>query len=125
VRYLRAWNDYPITEIRAARCVCGKAVFALIHAGDAGGAMRICVACKREHLIGDSGEYWDDAEAAECACPCGNETFEVAAGFAFYADSKDVRWIYIGLRCTRCEQSGVYVDWKIDYAPSHQLLDQV
>ena len=105
--------------------MCGKAVFALIHAGDAGGAMRICVACKREHLIGDSGEYWDDAEAAECACPCGNETFEVAAGFAFYADSKDVRWIYIGLRCTRCEQSGVYVDWKIDYSPSHQLLDQV
>ncbi len=124
--YLRAWKEYPITEVRAARCICGGAVFEVIDAGDDGGAKRICIACEREHLICDSAEYWDDdADLEECACPCGRESFELAAGFAFYAESIDVRWIYLGLRCVACKKSGVYVDWKIDYSPSQQLLDQV
>jgi len=83
--------------------------------------MRVCVARKHEHLICDSAEYWDEADPGEC----GGESFELAAGFAFYADSKDVRWICLGLRCIACKQIGADVDWKIDHSPSHQLLDQV
>ena len=49
----------------------------------------------------------------------------LAVGFAFYQDSEDVRWLYIGLRCVACGELGVYGDWKIDYAPSKKLLDQV
>jgi hypothetical protein len=123
-KYLRAWNEYPVKQVRAARCPCGGEIFE-VQASDEGGAKRTCVACEREHLLCDSAEYWDDSDQDECACPCRNETFQLAAGFAFYAGSKDVRWIYIGLRCVRCGQIGVYIDWKIDYSPSHQLLDQV
>jgi hypothetical protein len=58
------------------------------------------------------------------ACPCGNETFEVAVVFAVRADG-DVRWISIGLRCVRDGVLGAHTDWKIDYSPTAQLFDRV
>jgi hypothetical protein len=128
--YLRDWREYRVTEVRRAKCRCGADVFEVQLDDEAGGAKRTCVGCEREHLLCDSAEYWDEAEPDECACPCGNETFRLAAGFAFYEDPKgvptqDVRWIYIALQCVKCDLIGVYGDWKIDYSPSHQLLDQV
>jgi hypothetical protein len=128
--YLRDWREYPITQVRHARCKCGADRFEVELDDENGAAKRTCVGCEREHLICDSAEYWDEAEPDDCACPCGNETFRLAAGFAFYEDPKgtptrDVRWIYIGLQCAKCDQIGVYGGWKISYGPSHQLLDQV
>ncbi len=126
--YLRAWNAYPVSEVRSARCVCGRDEFQVEVDTNEGGARRTCVACKHRHYLCDSEENWDedDGEPDECACPCTNETFQLAVGFAFYADSiDDMKWLYIALRCTACGLAGVYADWKIGYGPARQLMDQV
>ncbi len=83
------------------------------------------MACGRSTLLLDSGETKDDAELEGAACPCGNETFNVAVGFAGYEGSNDVRWVYLGLRCTDDGVLGVYTDWKIDYTPSSHLYERV
>jgi hypothetical protein len=72
----------------------------------------------------DSADVLDEADLGEAACPCGNESFEVAAGFAVRADG-DIRWVSIGLRCTRDGVLGVHADWKISYSPTAHLFDQV
>ena len=38
--------------------------------------------------------------------------FEISTGAAFYTDSTDVRWFYIGCRCVACGLVGCYGDWK-------------
>jgi hypothetical protein len=119
-------DGYPATEIRFAKCGCGADVFAVAIDDNEGAASRTCVACKQNHLLCDSAEYWEDAEPEECACPCAGESFNLAVGFALTQDgSGDVRWIHIGLRCVLCGELGLYGDWKIDYGPSAQLMDQV
>lgn len=125
--FLRAHTatGYPATEIRMVHCVCGADAFAVEIDDSEGAARRTCTICKREHLMGDSAEYWADAEPERCACPCTGEAFNLAVGFAFFADSDDVRWLFIGLRCVACGELGMYGDWKIDYSPSRQLLDQM
>jgi hypothetical protein len=65
-----------------------------------------------------------DADPGDAACPCGGEIFNVAVGFAL-RDDGDVRWVYVGLRCTKDGILGVYADWKIDFSPTVHLLDRV
>ncbi len=92
-------------------------------------ARRTCLDCGHRAFIADSVEWWDDAEVEPCACPCGEEVFAAAAGFALREPAEpgrapDVRWVYVGLRCLACGQLGVYEDWKVDWGPSGYLLDQ-
>ena len=51
--------------------------------------------------------------------------FNIGVGFALFTDSNDIRWSYVGLRCVGCGLLGCVADWKIDYSPSCQLLEQV
>ncbi len=90
-----------------------------------GAAVRVCAKCKAEHPIGDSDEYLEDAELEECACPCGNEEFEVTVGVSLYEDSEDVRWLYLGCRCPKCGLAACYGDWKNEYIGYRELLKRV
>lgn len=37
----------------------------------------------------DSGEFLEDAELDDAACPCGSESFDVAVGFALRSDEEE------------------------------------
>lgn len=115
-------EGYPATEFRTAACGCGSSTFNLDADDTEGAAKRTCVTCGKEHLIADSSEYWEEAEPERCVCTCGSETMNIGVGFAFYAEG-DVRWLYIGCRCTACGILGCYADWKVAYSPSRHLLD--
>ena len=123
-RYSRA-NAYPIEHFADAVCVCGNTTFALSLDDDEGAAVRVCARCEREHPIGDSADYFEDAELGECACPCGGEQFEISAGVALYAESDNVKWFYIGCRCVACELVACYGDWKNEYEDYRELLKRV
>jgi len=118
-------DGYPIERFVLAKCVCGSELFVVDADDTEGAASRTCVACGNQTFIVDSGEYWEDAEPERCACPCGNEQMNVGVGFALREDGGDIRWLYIGCRCSTCGVLGCYADWKIDYSPSLQLLGQV
>ena len=124
--YLRAYtaDDYPVDKVVQARCACGQWSFRLLADSDEGCAQRICASCAAEHLICDSGEYWDDAEPEEVTCPCGKDAYEVAVGFS-HRDDGSVKWITVGNRCLACGVLGAVADWKIDYDPTGHLYGLV
>lgn len=117
-----AAGGYPVDRMIEATCSCGNRSFLLVCDDEVGIAVRICTECGAEAEIADSGEHFDEVgEVEQAECSCGNDVFTAATGFAFDPHG-EVRWVSVGLRCTRDGIAGVYVDWKIDYAPTEQLL---
>lgn len=122
VRYSKEVG-YLAEHFADAICQCGGKVFALNLDDTAGVACRQCVTCDAEaHPIGDSAEFMDESEEEECACPCGQEVFEITVGVSVYEDSEDVRWLYIGCRCPGCGLTAVYGDWKNEFNGYRELL---
>jgi hypothetical protein len=128
--YLVAYRaeGYAIDETRICRCACGSVTFSLQADPDEGCAKRTCVACNATHFICDSAEYWSEASPQPWACAsCGNQKCNLGVGFSLYEEEdqrRDVRWISVGNRCTKCGTLGNFVDWKVGYGPSDQLLGQ-
>lgn len=116
---------YPIHHYADAVCTCGGKQFTLELDENVGAAVRTCVACENEHLIGDSAEYIAEADLEERECICGGEVFEITAGVSLYQDSEDVRWFYLGCRCVACGVLGCYGDWKNEFNGYQQLLMNV
>lgn len=124
VRYSKL-NGYVAQHFANAACACSGTVFRLALDDEAGVAVRTCIACKSQHAIADSGDYLDDAQLEECACPCGGEEFEITVGVSLYEESDDVRWLYLGCRCPNCGLTAVYGDWKNEFIGYQQLLNSV
>ena len=118
-------NGYVAQHFADAACKCGERLFGVLLDDSAGAASRTCVACKLQHPIGDSEEYLEEADLGECACPCGNETFEVTVGVSLYDESEDVRWLYLGFRCPTCGLTAVYGDWKNEFNGYREFLARV
>ncbi len=84
------------------KCSCGCNTFTLLINADEGFAARSCIYCDSEQGIGDSDDFIDDVEEVfPIQCKCGNREFEIMAAVALYAESKDVRWFYLGCECTK------------------------
>lgn len=125
VQYSRE-NGYPAEHFAEAVCGCGGKVFGLLLDENAGVASRVCIACDAEaHPIGDSAEFMDEADEEDVGCPCGEEDFEITVGVSLYADSEDVRWLYLGCRCPKCGLTAVYGDWKNEFNGYRELLARV
>lgn len=118
-------NGYVAEHFADAVCVCNGRAFGLLLDDAEGAAVRVCNRCDREHPIGDSAEYLDEAELGECECPCGKQSFQITVGVALYADSEDVKWLYLGLRCVKCGLTAVYGDWKNEFEDFRKLLANV
>lgn len=125
--YLRDYSErnYAAEHFADAVCECSGRTFVLNIDETQGAGVRRCTACKREHPIGDSDEYLEDAHLEECGCPCGAEGLELTIGVALYRDSEDVRWLYIGARCIHCGMVGCYADWKNEFIGYQDLLARV
>lgn len=116
-------GGYPARVVLQSTCACRGSIFRLSADEDEGCAQRTCVACGAESFIGDSDEFWEDAEPEHVECECGADEFEVAVGFSFRED-EEVRWLTVGARCTACGLMSSPADWKIDYAPTDHLFER-
>ena len=121
VRYSKL-NGYVAEHFADARCNCGATTFKLGLDENAGVAVRFCQSCNGELGMADSNDYFDDAEIYIAECTCGADVFEVTLGVALYADSEDVRWLYVGCRCPSCKLTGCYGDWKNEFIGYQKLL---
>jgi hypothetical protein len=117
-------NGYRADHFAECKCACGGRVFQLELDDNEGAAVRHCIACSQDHPIGDSADFLDDAELEECACPCGADGLEITVGVSLYADSEDVRWVYLGCRCPACGLTAVYGDWKNEFNGYRNLLER-
>ncbi|WP_425615747.1 hypothetical protein NA78x_005678 [Anatilimnocola sp. NA78] len=118
-------NEYVPQHFANAKCQCGNPTFQLELDDNEGAAVRICAKCKVRHAMGDSEDYLEDAELEEAACVCGADVFEITVGVSLYDDSEDVRWLYLGCRCTAWGLTGCYGDWKNEFEDYRQLLARV
>lgn len=123
-RYSRS-NGYLAQHFADAVCRCGSGSFHLRLDETEDVAVRTCTRCGNEHPIGDSEKYLADAVLEECECPCGCGSFEITVGVSLYEDSEDVRWLYLGCRCTHCGLTACYGDWKNEFEDYLKLLGQV
>lgn len=117
-----ALAGHPAERFADARCLCDGGLFALELDEEAGVAVRSCGSCGVRHPMADGAEFLADANLEGCACPCGAEAFELTLGAALYADSADVRWLYVGARCPSCGLTACYGDWKCEYPDANALL---
>lgn len=118
-------NAYVAQHFADAVCTCGGRLFELQMDDAAGVAIRTCVSCHVEHPIGDSADYLKGAELQSHTCICPEHIFEITVGVSLYADSEDVRWLYLGCRCPACGLTGVYGDWKNEFNGYRDLLARV
>jgi hypothetical protein len=124
VRYSKL-SGYAAEHFADAKCKCGSTQFKLLMDENAGAAARLCPSCGEEHGMGDSDEYADEAELYMSECTCGGDFFEITVGVSLYAESEDVRWLYVGCRCPACSLTGCYGDWKNEFNGYQQLLANV
>jgi hypothetical protein len=131
LEYLKAYKaeGYAVHETRMCKCACGSLIFRLEADRNEGCARRTCISCRTSHLICDSAEVWEEAEPETWQCTqCKSEACNLGVGFSLYGTQNDevpdVRWISVGNRCASCGTLGSFVDWKIGYGPSYQLLKQ-
>lgn len=117
-------NDCPIERF-ADVCRCGGRAFRLKVDDTEGVAVRSCGSCGNDHPIGDSADYVEEASLESCECPCGLDLFEVTAGVSLFEGTDDVRWIYLGCRCTGCGLAACYADWKCESGDYRGLLGNV
>jgi hypothetical protein len=121
VRYSRE-NGYEATRFCASTCECGGRTFKLETDEEAGAARRVCAQCDQAVLMGDSAQYADEADFDNHVCVCGEEKFDLLCAVALYEDSNDVRWFYIGCKCTKCNLVGVFADWKCEAGDADEFL---
>ena len=103
-------NGYSISAYESVKCKCGNHQFHLYSDDTEGGAYIICSACNSEKDIENSKKYIE--EHTNNICNCNNSNLVIGVGKAFYEDSEDPRWVYVGAKCNKCSLVGVYVDWK-------------
>jgi hypothetical protein len=124
VAFLRECSaaEYPAEHFANAICAACKGDTFAIQLEEGSGVVRTCSRCKVAHPVGDSAEYLGEGELDECQCPCGEETFQLTIGVALYAESADVKWLYVGLRCVACGLIGNYGDWKNEFEDYRRFL---
>jgi hypothetical protein len=99
IRHFEA-GGYPVATVVESRCAeCDGRTFR-VGIDEEQATRRMCLGCGAIAFIGDSADYWSEDDHDSCACPCGNEEFAVAVGFAFFNDG-EVRWVSVGLRFAR------------------------
>lgn len=110
LRYSKA-NGYPVSRHEVIRCNCGQSELRLFSDDTQGGAYAECPNCDTQIDIMDSREFAEDP--VHNVCSCLNKELLLSVGIAVYDDgSEDVRWVYVGGLCRKCNLAGVYTDWQ-------------
>lgn len=101
---------YAPRTIEHQTCSCGSDTFMLFGDETEGGAFTICTQCETKTDLLDSEQYVENCVAFECTCEA--KHLQIAVAVAYYEESDDPRWVYVGGRCPTCELAGVYIDWQ-------------
>ena len=122
-QYLRLYAEDPGLEVKPVVCHgCGGDAFEVRCDANEGVIQVKCAACGAKRVLLDGEEYWENARPRLRRCRVCKEskTFQVRAGF-LRRENGDVRWVYIGERCTACGTLGSFLDWKVNYGPTDQM----
>ena len=120
--YLRAYSENKVKKVFISSCnECGNKDFFVEFDWDEGVTRIICSKCKSIKYLADSEENWEGIKPRKYKCvECKSTSANVGTGF-IYRDNGDVKWVYIGVRCSKCGILGSVTDWSIDYSPTSEV----
>ena len=120
--YLRVYTQDPTLEIKPVLCsICGCTELRLVGDQDEGAVQAVCMQCGAKKLLLDSAEYWKEVSHRTLRCPlCKGKGFNARVGLS-RRENGQVRWVWIGDRCTQCQVLGSPFDWRIDYEPTDEM----
>ncbi len=122
-QWLRLYTEEEGLEVRPVVChSCGGDAFEVRCDANEGVIQVKCAQCGMKKILLDGEEYWEDARPRLKKCPVckSGKTYNVRVGF-LRRENGSVRWVYIGERCTNCGTLGSFLDWKINYEPTHEM----
>ncbi len=124
--YLREYAENDTLDIKPVVChSCGNTAFSMEVDQDECGIEVCCTKCGTKKLLLDGEEIWKDCEPVSAKCPlCRGKEYNVRIGFD-RRENHNVRWVYVGNRCTKCEVLGSYLDWGIDYEPTTEMEQNI
>lgn len=126
VRTFSKGNGYPASKFSESICECGGKEFHLESDEEEGVARRSCVICSKAMFMGGDGAIFAcRASLEEHLCVCDSSVFQLLSGVSLYPQSNDVRWYYIGCRCSGCGLVGVFAEWKCDSGDADEFLSSV
>ena len=122
IEWLRAYTEEETLDVKPVLCsACGCDELRMVGDQDEGALQVVCTACGAKKLLLDSAEYWKEVSHRTIKCPgCKCKDYNVHVGFS-RRENNQVRWVYIGNRCTQCGLLGSAFDWKIDYEPTDDM----
>ena len=114
-------NDDVIGKVGIVTCDnCGSDSFNAAIDIDEGAIEIECIDCAEKRLLLGSKENWEECSPVGLECPlCEDKAHNVAGGFVF-RDNGDVKWIYIGTRCTGCGVLSSPADWEINFGQADE-----
>ncbi len=125
--WLYEYTEEPTMEVRPIVChVCGSDVFELRIDANEGFIRTTCAVCKTKKILLDGEEIREDASPRlrKCAVCKTGRTHNARVGF-IRRESGDVKWVYIGSRCTACGTLASYVDWNVNYGPTDEMEQNI
>jgi len=113
--YLRKLEPggYPVDRVVQAQCACNGTRFELHVDQEEALAKTVSASCGRESFVSDSEDYWAEASPHRVECSCRHSEYDIGLGFCI-RDQEWVRWMSLGVRCTRCGVLASPLDWKSD-----------
>lgn len=125
--YLREYSETENIEIKSVVChSCGNNSFELRVDQNEDVIQTKCTICGNKKILLDGEEVWEDAEPELQKCPICRvcKEYNVKAGFVRRKNG-NIKWVYIGNRCTNCGTLGSYLDFGIDYEPTGELENNI
>lgn len=124
--WLAAYTEIPNLDVKPVICnQCGGNTFTIRVDPDEGVMQVTCTSCNTKKRLLDSDEIWKDCSPRSVRCRiCKERTNNVQVAF-HRRDNGDVKWVYIGNRCTGCGTLGSYTDWSIDYSPTDEMEQNI
>lgn len=124
--WLGEYTEIPNLKVKPVIChQCGSDVFKIRVDQNEGAIQVTCGSCGTKKILLDGEEIWKECRprARKC-CICKESLYNVRVGFD-YRENGDVKWVYIGNRCTSCGTLGSYVDWSVDYGPTDIMEENI
>lgn len=121
IKYLEAYSEGKITDTKEILCPeCGGTEFLILLDEDEGALQVECINCHTKRLLLDSKDYWQECDPEISECICNNQVLNLTIGFV-RRKNRNIKWIYLGVRCIKCGTLGSLADWKINYEPTDEL----
>ena len=124
--WLHEYTEEPSLEIHPVLCRnCKNDALEARIDGDEGVVQIICPECKTKKILLDGEEIWSECHPKKRKCiVCKNNRFNIRVGF-IRRDNGDVKWVYIGERCTQCGTLASYADWNINFGPTDEMEQNI